>query len=55
MNFASLTDLIRPVGSVYFSNLTWDFDPVILFGGTWVNSGTITVQGETFKVWHREA
>jgi hypothetical protein len=53
MNFASLTDLIRPIGSVYFSSITWNFSPVDLFGGQWANSGTMYVDGEIFNVWHR--
>ena len=53
MSYASLTDFIRPVGSVYFSSINWDFDPRILFGGNWANPGTINKGGEVYKVWHR--
>lgn len=53
MNFASLTDLIRPVGSVYFCNNAWNFNPTNLFGGVWVNSGQINISDETINVWHR--
>lgn len=53
MNFVSLTDLIRPVGSVFFSSLDWNFNPTLIFGGTWVQSGVITEGQEAFNVWHR--
>jgi hypothetical protein len=55
MSWASLSDLIRPIGSVYFSLVSsaWNFSPVDLFGGTWVNSGTIVVSDSVFNVWHR--
>lgn len=55
MGFASFTDLIRPVGSVYFSTMEWDLNPSEVFGGTWVNSGTAEIQGTIFNVWHRTA
>lgn len=55
MNWASLSDLIRPIGSVYFSSTIWNFSPVDLFGGTWVNSGTIIISDNIFNVWHRTA
>lgn len=53
MSYANLTDFIRPVGSVYFSSIKWDFDPNTLFGGNWSNSGTINRGGEIYNVWHR--
>lgn len=53
MNFANLTDLIRPIGSVYFSSEKWGFEPKDLFGGEWTNSGTVVKDGEIFQVWHR--
>lgn len=55
MNWASVSDLIRPIGSVYFSSSAWDFSPADLFGGSWTNSGTIVISSTTFKVWHRTA
>ena len=54
-NWVTFSDLIRPVGSVYFSSSNrYNFDPSNIFGGTWVNSGTIIISGETYNVWHRE-
>lgn len=55
MGFASFSDLIRPVGSVYFSAIGWNLDPSQVFGGTWVNSGKAFIQGSVFNVWHRTA
>lgn len=63
MNFVSISDLIRPNGSVYFENISFGTDdsssvdqfyPANLFGGIWENSGTITIDNIIYKVWHRD-
>lgn len=54
-NWVTFSDLIRPIGSVYFSSLQYNFDPSDIFGGTWVNSGTTSISGEVYNVWHRTA
>lgn len=61
MNFVSVSDLIRPNGSVYFENTNFgttedvdQFYPANLFGGVWENSGTITIDNIVYKVWHRD-
>ena len=64
MNFVSISDLIRPNGSVYFENISFgtndsgltsdQFYPANLFGGVWENSGTITIDNIVYKVWHRD-
>ena len=51
----SLSDLIRPKGSVYFSLKSQNLSPVDLFGGTWVNSGMTSISGNQYYVWHRTA
>lgn len=53
MNLVTLTDFIRPIGSVYFSSLEWNFNPADLFGGQWTNSGIIKISKNSFYVWHR--
>lgn len=53
MNSVALADLIRPIGSVYFSSLGCNLNPADLFGGQWTNSGTIRISKNTFYVWHR--
>ena len=63
MNFVSISDLIRPNGSVYFEDVSFGTDdnssvdqfyPANLFGGVWENSGTIIVDNVVYKVWHRD-
>lgn len=56
MNYITVADLIRPVGSVYFSEVVFEdnnWDPNRLFGGNWTCAGTIRVDNLTFNVWYR--